>query len=62
MHFVGRQFTGIGGEKRRATKEFKVSGTHTDCVKLAINKVMPRRPDLILSGINHGSDADKRHL
>ncbi|HCP41002.1 MAG TPA: 5'/3'-nucleotidase SurE [Cryomorphaceae bacterium] len=38
-------------------KEFKVSGTPADCVKLAINKVMPRRPDLILSGINHGSNA-----
>lgn len=38
-------------------KEFKVSGTPADCVKLAINKVLPRRPDLILSGINHGSNA-----
>jgi 5'-nucleotidase len=26
-------------------------------VKLAVNKVLPRRPDLILSGINHGSNA-----
>ena len=38
-------------------KEFKVSGTPADCVKLAVNKVLPRRPDLILSGINHGSNA-----
>ena len=38
-------------------KEFKVSGTPADCVKMAINVVMPRRPDLILSGINHGSNA-----
>jgi 5'-nucleotidase len=38
-------------------KEFKVSGTPADCVKLAINVVLPRRPDLILSGVNHGSNA-----
>ncbi|MEY2962996.1 MAG: hypothetical protein RL754_257 [Bacteroidota bacterium] len=38
-------------------KEFKVSGTPADCVKMAINVVLPRRPDLILSGINHGSNA-----
>lgn len=37
--------------------EFKVSGTPADCVKLAVNVVLPRRPDLILSGINHGSNA-----
>jgi 5'-nucleotidase len=38
-------------------KEFKTSGTPADCIKLAINVVLPRRPDLILSGINHGSNA-----
>ena len=38
-------------------KEFKVSGTPADCVKLAVNKILPRKPDLILSGINHGSNA-----
>lgn len=36
--------------------EFSCSGTPVDCVKMAINKLMPRRPDLILSGINHGSN------
>lgn len=38
-------------------KQFKVSGTPADCVKLAIHSVLPRRPDLILSGVNHGSNA-----
>jgi 5'-nucleotidase len=28
-----------------------------DCVKLACEQVLPRRPDLILSGINHGDNA-----
>jgi 5'-nucleotidase len=33
------------------------SGTPVDCVKLAIYKVLERKPDLILSGINHGSNS-----
>lgn len=33
------------------------SGTPVDSVKLAINKILRRKPDLILSGINHGSNA-----
>jgi 5'-nucleotidase len=36
---------------------FKVSGTPADCVKLAVNMILPRRPDYIFSGINHGSNA-----
>ncbi len=33
------------------------SGTPVDCVKLALEKVVPRRPDLLVSGINHGDNA-----
>ena len=33
------------------------SGTPADCVKLALEKVVPRRPDLMVSGINHGDNA-----
>lgn len=36
--------------------EFSCSGTPVDCVKLAVNKVLTRKPDLLLSGINHGSN------
>ncbi|MHB8260532.1 MAG: 5'/3'-nucleotidase SurE [Bacteroidia bacterium] len=36
--------------------EYACSGTPVDCVKLALNKILPRKPDLILSGINHGSN------
>jgi len=36
---------------------FSCSGTPVDCVKLAMNKLLPGRPDLILSGINHGSNS-----
>lgn len=31
-----------------------VTGTPADCVKLAAQKLLPRKPDLVVSGINHG--------
>jgi len=31
-----------------------VDGTPTDCVTLAVNALLPERPDVVLSGINHG--------
>ncbi len=37
--------------------EYSVNGTPVDCVKLAVNKILPQKPDLILSGINHGSNS-----
>ena len=40
------------GERR-----FAVDGTPTDCVLLAINHILKdRKPDLVLSGVNHGSN------
>ena len=36
---------------------YSCSGTPVDCVKLAFEKVVPRRPDLLVSGINHGDNA-----
>ena len=36
--------------------EYTCSGTPVDCVKLAINKILPRLPDLCVSGINHGAN------
>lgn len=38
-------------------KIYSVSGTPVDCVKLALHAVVPRRPDILISGINHGSNA-----
>ncbi len=32
----------------------QVDGTPTDCVMLAVQALMPERPDFVLSGINHG--------
>lgn len=34
-----------------------VTGTPADCVKIAINELCPRKPDLIVSGINHGPNS-----
>lgn len=34
-----------------------VTGTPADCVKLAIDKLLPRNPDLVVSGINQGPNA-----
>lgn len=34
-----------------------VNGTPADCVKLAHGQLLDRKPDLVLSGINHGSNA-----
>jgi 5'-nucleotidase len=36
---------------------YAVSGTPVDCVKLGMHAVMHRKPDLMLSGVNHGSNA-----
>ncbi len=36
---------------------YSCSGTPVDCVKLAFETVLDRRPDLVLSGINHGDNA-----
>lgn len=40
-----------------SARVFTVSGTPVDCIKLAIHAIVPRKPDLVLSGINHGSNS-----
>jgi 5'-nucleotidase len=37
-------------------EEYSCSGTPVDCVKIAVNKILHRKPDLCVSGINHGSN------
>src|SRR5690606_8012919 len=36
---------------------WQCSGTPVDCVKLAVNKILNRKPDICVSGINHGSNS-----
>jgi 5'-nucleotidase len=41
---------------QRGERRWQVDGTPTDCVMLAIEALMPDRPDFVLSGINHGQN------
>ncbi|MEY2738571.1 MAG: hypothetical protein RL259_480 [Bacteroidota bacterium] len=38
-------------------QEYSCSGTPVDCVKIAVNELLQRKPDLCVSGINHGSNS-----
>ena len=44
-------------ENYNGAEVYSVSGTPVDCVKLALQAIVPRRPDLMLSGVNHGSNS-----
>jgi len=35
---------------------YSVDGTPTDCVKIAVSTFLDRKPDLVVSGINHGKN------
>ncbi len=37
--------------------EYSCSGTPVDCVKMAVSEILHRKPDLCVSGINHGSNS-----
>lgn len=36
---------------------YECSGTPVDCVKLALHTIVPRKPDLVVGGINHGDNS-----
>ena len=42
--------------RQTAANRYHVDGTPTDCVMLAVNAVLDRRPDYVFSGINHGGN------
>ncbi|MFT3738283.1 MAG: 5'/3'-nucleotidase SurE [Breznakibacter sp.] len=44
-------------EKEEGLTVYKSNGTPADCVKLALNVILPRKPDLCVSGINHGTNS-----
>lgn len=37
-------------------RTYTVDGTPTDCVNIAVATILPRRPDLVISGINKGAN------
>ncbi|MEE9362676.1 MAG: 5'/3'-nucleotidase SurE [Cellulophaga sp.] len=40
-----------------ASVEYSCSGTPADCVKIGLQELLYRRPDICISGINHGSNS-----
>lgn len=42
--------------ERLGPRRFSLNGTPTDCVNLAVNKLLKRRPALLVSGINRGGN------
>ena len=47
----------VKGEKdfpAEGVKAYRIGGTPADCVKVALDYLMPQKPDLVFSGINHG--------
>jgi 5'-nucleotidase len=44
-------------EENEGISRYSCTGTPTDCVKLALNEIVIRKPDLIVAGINHGSNS-----
>jgi len=43
--------------KNGASEEYSCSGTPADCVKLGLQELLDKKPDICISGINHGSNA-----
>ncbi|WP_437398232.1 5'/3'-nucleotidase SurE [Flagellimonas lutimaris] len=43
--------------KEGAPSEYSCSGTPADCVKLALQVILDKKPDICVSGINHGSNS-----
>lgn len=44
------------------TPAWSINGTPADCVKMAISVLLKRKPDLIISGVNRGSNAGRTVL
>lgn len=44
-------------EENESRRIYACNGTPTDCVKLAINQLLERTPDWVVSGVNHGANA-----
>lgn len=41
---------------KRGEHRFAITGTPADCVYMALQHILPRKPDLCLSGVNHGAN------
>lgn len=53
---IGQPIRLTANHSYEGIEAYQCSGTPVDCVKLAVDKVLHRKPDLCLSGINHGAN------
>ena len=44
-------------EQHEGVEVWSCNGTPVDCVKMALSEICPRRPDMVIGGINHGVNA-----
>ena len=44
-------------EQREGLEIWSCNGTPVDCVKMALSEIVPRKPDMVIGGINHGDNA-----
>ena len=44
-------------DKREGLEVWSCNGTPVDCVKMALAEIVPRKPDMVIGGINHGDNA-----
>jgi len=42
--------------RQQGVEVWSCNGTPVDCVKMALAEVVPRRPDMVIGGINHGDN------
>ncbi len=42
--------------EKTAVRTYFINGTPTDCVIIGVNKILPHKPDIIVSGINNGGN------
>ena len=40
-----------------ANLEYQLSGTPADCIKFGVNEILKKKPDVCVSGVNHGSNS-----
>ena len=59
---VNRPLSIIEHPDYNGAKMLSVTGTPVDCVKLAMHAIVPRTPDLMLSGVNHGSNSGNSNI
>ena len=44
-------------EQHESLEIWSCNGTPVDCVKMALAEIVPRKPDMVIGGINHGDNA-----